>query len=108
MASSSESRSRINDEEDRVQELQFCCLKGDTRIAELAILIEELGNEVRNLKQVNWKLEDDVTEMAIGNTEQLAMISSATADKKLYNLWLLHGLCLLLCCCSSGGRVGKK
>ncbi|KAL2921579.1 Protein ZGRF1 [Bienertia sinuspersici] len=73
---------------------------GDTRIAELEILIEELENEVKNLKQANWKLEDDVTEMAIENTEQLAMISSATADKKLYNLlvasWVLFAIVLLL------------
>ncbi|KAL2936227.1 Keratin type II cytoskeletal 3, partial [Bienertia sinuspersici] len=72
----------------------------DTRIAELEILIEELENEVKNLKQANWKLEDDVAEMAIENTEQLAIISSATADKKLYNLlvasWVLFAIVLLL------------
>ncbi|KAL2937838.1 Bone marrow stromal antigen 2 [Bienertia sinuspersici] len=72
----------------------------DTRIAELEILIEELENEVTNLKQANWKLEDDVAEMAIENTEQLAMISSAIGDKKLYNLlvasWVLIAVVLLL------------
>ncbi|KAL2930893.1 DNA topoisomerase 3-alpha [Bienertia sinuspersici] len=88
------------DEEDRVQELQFLLFERDTRIAELEILIEELENEVKNLKQANWKLEDDVAEMAIENTEQLAIISSATADKKLYNLlvasWVLFAIVLLL------------
>ncbi|KAL2922520.1 DNA topoisomerase 3-alpha [Bienertia sinuspersici] len=87
------------DEEDRVQELQFLLFERDTRIAELEILIEELENEVKNLKQANWKLEDDVAEMGIENAEQLAMISSATADKKLYNLlvasWVLFAIVLL-------------
>ncbi|KAL2941562.1 DNA topoisomerase 3-alpha, partial [Bienertia sinuspersici] len=87
------------DEEDRVQELQFLLFERDTRIAELEILIEELENEVKNLKQANWKLEDDVAEMAIENAEQLAMISSATADRKLYNLlvasWVLFAIVLL-------------
>ncbi|KAL2899327.1 DNA-(apurinic or apyrimidinic site) lyase 2 [Bienertia sinuspersici] len=73
------------DEKDRVQELQFLLFEKDTRIAELQILIEELENEVKNLKQANWKLEDDVAKMAIENTEQLAIISSATGDKKMYN-----------------------
>ncbi|KAL2899331.1 TNF receptor-associated factor 6, partial [Bienertia sinuspersici] len=87
-------------EEDRVQELQFLLFEKDTRIAELQMLIEELENEVKNLKQANWKLEDDVAEMAIENTEQLAIISSATGDKKLYNLlvasWVLFAIMLLL------------
>ncbi|KAL2943630.1 TNF receptor-associated factor 6 [Bienertia sinuspersici] len=128
MASSSESRSRSNgkphvlcfhqdlapfrtmknscgffkwpDEEDRVQELQFLLFERDTRIAELEILIEELENEVKNLKQANWKLEDDVAEIAIENTGQQAIINSATADKKLYNLlvasWVLFAIVLLL------------
>ncbi|KAL2900119.1 DNA topoisomerase 3-alpha [Bienertia sinuspersici] len=88
------------DEEDRVQELQFLLFERDTRIAELEILIKELENEVKNLKETNWKLEDDVAEMAIENTEQLAIISSATVDKKLYNLlvasWVLFAIVLLL------------
>ncbi|KAL2894086.1 DNA topoisomerase 3-alpha, partial [Bienertia sinuspersici] len=91
---------KLADEEDRVQELQFLLLERDTRIVKLEILIEELENEVNNLKQAKWKLEDDVVEMAIENTEQLAMISSATADKKLYNLsvasWVLFAIVLLL------------
>ncbi|KAL2934133.1 Lamin-like protein [Bienertia sinuspersici] len=81
MASSSESRSRSNgkphvlcfhqdlvplrtvknsygffkwaDEEDRIQELQFLLFERDTRIAELEILIEELENEVKNLKETS-------------------------------------------------------
>ncbi|KAL2902191.1 DNA topoisomerase 3-alpha [Bienertia sinuspersici] len=88
------------DEEDRVQELQFLLFKRDTRIAKLEILIEELENEVNNLKETKWKLEDDVVELAIDNTEQLAINSSATADKKLYNLlvasWVLFAIVLLL------------
>ncbi|KAL2939753.1 DNA topoisomerase 3-alpha [Bienertia sinuspersici] len=88
------------DEEDRVQELQFLLFERDTRIAELEILIEELENEVKNLKQANWKLEDDVAEMATENTKQLAIINSATADKKLYNLlvasWVLFAIVLFL------------
>ncbi|KAL2901055.1 TNF receptor-associated factor 6, partial [Bienertia sinuspersici] len=73
------------DEEGTVQELQFLLFERDTRIAELEILIEELENDVKKLKETNLKLEDDVAEMAINNTEQLAIISFATADKKLYN-----------------------
>ncbi|KAL2930865.1 E3 ubiquitin-protein ligase BRE1 [Bienertia sinuspersici] len=81
-------------------ELHFLLFKRDTRIAKLEILIEELENEVKNLKQANWELDDDVVEMAIENTEQLAKVSSATADKKLYNLlvasWVLFAIVLLL------------
>ncbi|KAL2930364.1 THAP domain-containing protein 11 [Bienertia sinuspersici] len=73
---------------------------GDTRIAELEILIKEFENDVKKLKETNWKLEDDVAEMAIENTEQLTIIRSATADKKLYNLfvasWILFAIVLLL------------
>ncbi|KAL2894902.1 Histidinol-phosphate aminotransferase [Bienertia sinuspersici] len=43
------------------------------RIAKLEILIEDLENEVKNLKQANGKLEDDVAEMTIENTEQLSI-----------------------------------
>ncbi|KAL2922430.1 DNA topoisomerase 3-alpha [Bienertia sinuspersici] len=68
------------DEEDRVQELQYLLFEMDTRIDELEILIEELENDVKKLKETNWKLEYDVAKMAIENTEQLAIINSAIAD----------------------------
>ncbi|KAL2943663.1 Kinetochore protein NDC80-like protein [Bienertia sinuspersici] len=61
---------------------------------------EELENDVKKLKETNWTLEDEVVEMAIENTEQLAIITSTTTDKKLYNLlvasWVLFAIVLLL------------
>ncbi|KAL2923379.1 hypothetical protein RDABS01_014870 [Bienertia sinuspersici] len=98
MASSSESRSHSNgeDEEDRVQVLQYLLFEWDTRIAELEILIEVLENDVKKLKETNYKLEDEVVEMAIENTEPLTIISSATADKKLYNLLVASWVLLVM------------
>ncbi|KAL2922282.1 Serine--tRNA ligase cytoplasmic [Bienertia sinuspersici] len=77
----------------------FCYLKGTQGLLRYRYF-EEHENEVKSLKHANWKLEDDVVEMANENTEQLAIISSATADKKLYNLlvasWVLFAIVFLL------------
>ncbi|KAL2934002.1 Rho-type GTPase-activating protein 2 [Bienertia sinuspersici] len=70
------------------------------RIVELEILIRELENDVNKLKGTNKKLEDDVAELAIEKTEQLAIISFAIAKKKLYNVlvasWIFFAIVLLL------------
>ncbi|KAL2944060.1 Rab11 family-interacting protein 4A [Bienertia sinuspersici] len=114
MASSSESRSCSNGKphvlcfHQDLAPLRTLKVQGPTRGKRfygcshwpLEILIEELENDVKKLKETNWKLEDEVAEMAIVNTEQLAIITSATTDKKLYNLlvasWVLFAIVLLL------------
>ncbi|KAL2896744.1 Anthranilate N-benzoyltransferase protein 3 [Bienertia sinuspersici] len=95
MASSSKLRSASSDQphvlciHQDVTPLQIVKVQGLTR-----------GKHVNKLEEINRKLEDDVVELTIENTEQLAVISSATADKKLYNVlvtsWIFFASILLV------------
>ncbi|KAL2935179.1 hypothetical protein RDABS01_018297, partial [Bienertia sinuspersici] len=46
------------------------------------------------------KLEDEVAELTIENTEQLAAISSTIADKKIYNVLVASWIFFAMCVCA--------
>ncbi|KAL2895602.1 Endonuclease 8-like 3 [Bienertia sinuspersici] len=81
------------EEVDEIVELQQKMFEKDVTIAEL-----QMENDM--LKRTNERLEDDVAELAIENTETKEIIGSARADRKwvafLVFSWVFFSFILLL------------
>ncbi|KAL2941378.1 DNA topoisomerase 3-alpha [Bienertia sinuspersici] len=78
-----------------INELQFLLFKKDVEISSLEYEKEELERNLKILKEREVELEEQVTELAIENTETLIAIKSAKMDKKFMVALVLSWFFLL-------------